>query len=141
MQLLIPFTEASDMIKTKSGQTINLSTVDEKTVKVEYRIQKRIPILGDISKEFSLNLTYKGLVNEVLKLSYSADAVGIDLIIKGLLAIVSSLVEQKVVEIGENNLMLVHLDKIENVHKALQQIDVEDIRFQEGMAVADFHIK
>ena len=87
------------------------------------------------------DLTVKDLKDEVLYLNYASEQVGVDLILQGLLKFLPSFVDMRMIERREGNCLAVHLEQIEQVHNALQQIDVVGICFDATNAIIDFHMK
>lgn len=87
------------------------------------------------------DLTVKDLKDEVLYLNYASEQVGVDLILQGLLKFLPSFIDMRMIERRDGNCLAVHLEQIEQVHKALQQIDVVGICFDAANAIIDFHVK
>lgn len=137
MELQIPLIEASRLVNAKSGKDIALTVINSKTIQVGYDVKVKVPILGEMSKNVVLDVTIDKLVGEKLHLSYSARGMGMDLILKGLLAVLPT---SCVVADGHNTLIL-DLSKIESAHKVLSQIEVEDIMFKDECMIADFTVK
>lgn len=77
-----------------------------------------------VSKDISLDVTYDKIVNENLFLSYSA-GIGVDLMVDGLKRLVPQL---KNTDLLDGNRLVVHLDKIEKAHEALQYVEVNKQR-------------
>ena len=136
MQLQIPLSEITDIVKAKYGVDVMLQAISEKTFRVGYYINI---LIG--KKLVTVDLTVKDLKDEVLYLNYASEQVTIDFILKGLLKFLPSFVDMRIIERRDGNRLAVHLEQIEQVHNALQQIDVVGICFDATNAIIDFHMK
>lgn len=136
MQLQIPLSEITDIVKAKYGVDIMLQAASEKTLRVGYEISIIV-----YKKTVTVDLTVKDLKDEVLYLNYASEQVGVDLILQGLLKFLPSFVDMRMIEKCDGNCLAVHLEQIEQVHNALQQIDVVGICFDATNAIIDFHMK
>ena len=136
MQLQIPLSEITDIVKAKYGVDVMLQAISEKTLRVGYEISIIV-----CKKTVTVDLTVEDLKDEVLYLNYASEQVGVDLILQGLLKFLPSFVDMRMIERREGNRLAVHLEQIEQVHNALQQIDVVGIWFDATNAIIDFHMK
>lgn len=137
MRLQIPLSEIKDIVKAKYGVDVMLQAIGEKTIRVGYDVNIFYKKLVSVT----VDLTIEDFKDEVLCLSYASERVGIDLILQGLLKFLPSFVDMRMIERREGNRLAVHLEQIEQVHNALQQIDVVGICFDATNAVVDFHVK
>lgn len=136
MQLQIPLSEITDIVKAKYGVDIMLQAVSEKTLRVGYEISIIV-----YKKTVTVDLTVEDLKDEVLCLNYASEQVGVDLILQGLLKFLPSFVDMRMIERRDGNCLAVHLEQIEQIRNALQQIDVVGICFDATNAIIDFHMK
>ena len=136
MQLQIPLSEITGIIKAKYGVDVMLQAISEKTFSVGYEISIIV-----YKKTVTVDLTIEDLKDEVLYLNYASEQVGVDLILQGLLKFLPSFIDMRMIERRDGNCLAVHLEQIEQVHKALQQIDVVGICFDAANAIIDFHMK
>lgn len=138
MNLNIPISEAEALIATKTGKSVSLQVIDEKTIRAIYSI--KVKLLGTISK-ISLDLTIDKIIGETLYLSFKTTGIGIDLILKGLLKALPSFCGPKMLENNAPESLIVHLDEIPKVHNTLQNVDITAIKFLDDKAVAEFNMK
>ena len=130
MRLQIPYNEIENYIQEKYQQKIGLSFVDDHTVS----LSKKVWI-----KDVSVNISVIQIAGNEILLQYQSN-VGIEWIIKGALVwfkenIIDFMEEQ------EDNKLLIHLDKIEQLSKALDQIEILTIDFQNSLINATFRLK
>lgn len=141
MVLQIPITEAVSLIKTKTGKNVDLSIVNNNTVKVVYELKVKVPIFGDISKNVDLDVSIEKIQDETLYLQYTAGGIGIDMILKGIFTALPTFSNKRVIETTDGCRLKVNLDEIDEARKALNQIKVNNITFSNGNAVVDFNVK
>lgn len=142
MQLIIPFSELKEIIKNKSSRSLNfdLTTVNDNTVKVSYEAKVKVKIIGEVGKTFSLDVSVDKIEGEDLYLSYDG-GFGVDMVVGGILMLVPQLKNIEFAEFSQNSSIILHLARIEDAHKALQQIDVHGVSFAEGKAIIEFTLK
>lgn len=58
MTLQIPIQEAISLIREKSGKDIRLMVVDNNTMNVGYEINKKVPIIGNVTKKVDVNVFF-----------------------------------------------------------------------------------
>ena len=51
MKLQIPLTEATSLVKEKTGQDVALEIINSNTVKLGYKLKVKVPLLGEVSKK------------------------------------------------------------------------------------------
>ena len=139
MKLSIPFSEIAEIIKARSGREVVLAQKDEKTIAVEYVMKMALPLVGEISKSFGADLRLVGIEGERVHLKYEVCG-ALNMAIRGGLALFPEYANQKYFTVDGND-VTVHLDAIENVHEALQRIDVKSVEFVPEGAVAEFSVK
>lgn len=142
MQLTIPFSELKEMIKKKSGRSLDfdLTTVDENTVKVSYEAKVKVKFIGEISKTFTINVCVDKIDGEDLYLSYDG-GLAINMIVDGILMLAPQLKNTEIVDFSQKSCVILHLAKIEEIHKILQQIDIQNILFTEDKLNIVFTLK
>lgn len=139
MQLNIPFTELTGLIKAKAHKDIQLRQVSEKTIGIGYTINVKVPIIGAVNKTVEVKITVKDIVGNDLHLSYDADSAG-DLIMKGIIKLVPQEKLSSVIDFKENSIVVLHLGRIEKLQEALKHIVINAIRFEDDIVV-DFSVK
>lgn len=140
MTLYLTFNELQDILKAKTGKDVLFRTVNEKTVSIGYDLKVKLPIVGTVSKTVWLNIIVEGLTDEELHLAYEAGRGG-DLLIKALQKVIPSAKYSNYVVLLVDKKIIVHLSKIEEVHKALQQISVESLAFKDDNVILMFNVK
>lgn len=140
MQLNIPLTELSSLIKAKAHKDIQLGQISERTLNIGYVMNVKVPIIGTINKTIEIRITVKSIVGDDLHLSYDAGASG-DLIIKGLVKLIPQEKFSSTIDFKENSIVTLHLGKIEKLQEPLKYIQINDISFNEEEAKIDFSLK
>lgn len=140
MTLYIPYTELQDILKAKTGKDVLLRTINEKTVSFVYDLNMKLPVIGTVSKTVWLNVTVDKLVDEELHLTYEAGRGG-DVLIKALQKVIPSAKYSSYVDFLDNKKIIVHLYRVEEIHKALQQLKVDSLIFKEDKVVLMFKVK
>lgn len=118
----------------------NLTTVNDNTVKVSYKAKVEVRFIGEISKTLSINVSVDKIEGEDIHLSYDG-GLGVDLVIGGILTLVPQLKNVEIADFSQKSRIILHLAKIEEVHRALQQIDVQNILFSEDKLNIVFALK
>lgn len=142
MQLTVPFSELKEIIKNKSSRSLDfdLTTVNDNTVKVSYKAKVEVRFIGEISKTLSINVSVDKIEGEDIHLSYDG-GLGVDLVVGGILTLVPQLKNVEIADFSQKSRIILHLAKIEEVHKALQQIDVHEVSFADDKAIIGFTLK
>lgn len=142
MKLLIDFPELAGFAQEaiKKPLDLTLSCVDNKTIKVSMTNDIVIPIVG-ITKSVttSIDLTIEKLEGEDLYVTYD-EGFRNNPIVNGLLAFLPKW-EVGAVELYQRSKAIVHLAKIEQVHEALEKVEIKDIHFEEDLMLVDFELK
>ena len=123
MNIQIPFPEISGLAKQKNID-IQLSQVNDKTVRVGWA--RTIGVFGLVKTiHADIDLAVEQIVGNDIFLAYSGSS-GIELIIRGILALFKSSLPSFIEQLGNSKLVL-HLDKIEQAEKILQHTSVREI--------------
>jgi len=142
MKLLIDFPELAVLACEAINKPLDLtlSCVDNKTVKVSVTNDIVIPIVG-ITKSVttSIDLTIEKLEGEDLYVTYD-EGFRNNPIVNGVLAFLPKW-EVGAVELYQRSKAIVHLSKIEQVHEALEKVEIKDIHFEEEFMLVDFELK
>lgn len=142
MQLIIPFSELKEIIKNKSGRSLNfdLTNVNDNTIRVSYEAKVKVKIIGEISKTLSIYVSVDKIDGEDLHLSYDG-GLGVELVVGGILTLVPQLKNIEIADFSQNSRIILHLAKIEEAHKAMQKVDVQKVSFVENLAIIEFTLK
>ena len=130
MKLLLPYKELEAFLMKKYDQEVKLGYVDEKTMSVTKKV---------MIKDATINISVDQVAGNDITLSYQA-GFGIEWIIKGALMWFKESIKDFVEEQEENKL-LIHLDKIEQLDNALEKIELQAIGFDEANANVAFKAK
>ena len=130
MKASISFPEIQQLLQEKAQQTIGLSFVDPKTVKVTYPLD-----LGFIKKNISADLIIKELTGSDLLLQLSA-GFGSDTLLTTVLSLVKGKIPEGLIEKRPDSHLLLHLGEIEQMKAVFEKVDVNDIHvLTEGLEV------
>jgi hypothetical protein len=125
MRLQIPYNELEQYVsknfQQKQVSMIGLAYVDESTIKVS-AVVKMI-----ISKEVDVNVSVKEVDGSDVTLTYQA-GMAIELMAKGVLKWYEDVVKDMLEE-QDNNTLLVHLDKIDQLKPVLEKVEIQSINF------------
>ena len=130
MRLQIPYGELEAFLMKKYDQQVKLGFVDEKTISVTKKV---------VIKDATIIISVDQVAGNDVSLSYQA-GFGIEWIIKGVLMWFKESIKDFVEEL-ENNKLLIHLDKIEQIENALEKIELQAIGFDEANTNVAFKTK
>ena len=120
MRLQIPYKELEAFLMKKYDQQVKLEFVDEKTMSVTKKV---------VIKDATVNISVDQIEGNDISLSYQA-GFGIEWFIKGALMWFKETIKDFVEEL-EDNKLLIHLDKIDQIDGMLDKIEILAITFDE----------
>ena len=129
MRLQIPYKELEAFTLKKYNQQVRLELVDEKTISITKKV---------VIKDATINISVNQVAGNDISLSYQA-GFGIEWIIKGALMWFKETIKDFVEE-QEDNKLLIHLDKIDQIGGMLDKIEILDITFDEVNANVAFKV-
>lgn len=129
MRLQIPYKELEAFVMKKYNQQVKVRFVDEKTISVTKKV---------VIKDATVNISVDQVVRNDISLSYQA-GFGIEWIIKGALMWFKEAINGFVDELEDNKLLL-HLDRIEQIGGMLDRIEILDVSFDEANANVAFEV-
>jgi len=131
MKASISFPELQLIIAEKAKQHIDFASVDRKSIQLTYPLS-----LGFIKKKsISANLIIKELVGTNLLVGVDA-GLGTDTMITTVLSLLKGKMPEDLVEKLNDNQLLIHLNKIEELKSLLENVDITDIHvLDEGLEV------
>ena len=129
MNLQIPYKELEAFLMKKYNQEVKLGFVDEKTISVTKKV---------VIKDATINISVNQVAGNDISLSYQA-GFGIEWIIKGALMWFKESIKDFVEEL-EDNKLLIHLDKIDQISSMLDKIEILDITFDKVDANVAFKV-
>lgn len=129
MNLQIPYKELEAFLMKKYNQEVKLGFVDEKTISVTKKV---------VIKDATINISVNQVAGNDISLSYQA-GFGIEWIIKGALMWFKESIKDFVEEL-EDNKLLIHLDKIDQIDAMMDRIEIFDITFDKVNANVSFKV-
>ena len=129
MRLQLSFKELEAFLMKKYDQQVKLGFVDEKTISVTKKV---------VIKDATINISVDQVAGNDISLSYQA-GFGIEWIIKGALMWFKESIKDFVEEL-EDNKLLIHLDKIDQISSMLDKIEISDITFDKVNANVSFKV-
>ena len=129
MNLQIPYKELEAFLMKKYNQEVKLGFVNEKTISVTKKV---------VIKDATINISVEQVAGNDISLSYQA-GFGIEWIIKGALMWFKESIKDFVEEL-EDNKLLIHLDKIDQIDAMMDRIEILDITFDKVNANVAFKV-
>ena len=129
MKLQIPYKELEAFVMKKYNQKVKLGFVDEETISVTKKV---------VIKDATVIISVDQVAGNDISLSYQA-GFGIEWIIKGALMWFKESIKDFVEEL-EDNKLLIHLDKIDQISGMLDKIEISDITFDKVNANVAFKV-
>ena len=141
MQVKIEFYELQSLVRQKTGREIVLSAVDGQTVKVEAKVEVKVPLLGKIEKNIGMNVSVEQIEGNDVRLKYDG-GIGTDMLVGALLTFLASDPEAaKMMEKTPGNGIVVHLDEIKEARKVLEVVELTDIVVQDNAVDIEGELK
>ena len=141
MQVKIEFYELQSLVRQKTGREIVLSAVDGQTVKVEAKVEVKVPLLGKIEKNIGMNVSVEQIEGNDVRLKYDG-GMGTDMLVGALLTFLASDPEAaKMMEKAPGNGIVVHLDEIKEARKVLEVVELTDIVVQDNAVDIEGELK
>ena len=136
MNILVSFNEIKDFIAEKTNGKIDLdfSYVCENTLRVSYKPMLFLPAVN-------VNVQVRVSDNFRIVLSYDTNP-AVDMIIKGLAAYLDSNIYKDIVVLDTVcHFVVIYLDKIEQLQKPLEMIELKQISFEKECVRAEIILK
>ena len=141
MNVTVLFSELQSLVRQKTGREIVLSAVDGQTVKVEAKVEVKVPLLGKIEKNIGMNVSVEQIEGNDVRLKYDG-GMGTDMLVGALLTFLASDPEAaKMMEKTPGNGIVVHLDEIKEARKVLDMVELTNIVFQEKGVIVEGRIR
>lgn len=121
MKASISYQELQKLVTEQTQQPISFEFVDNKTIKVLYKIN-----LGIIKKKIGIDVQVLELVGTELKVQYSS-GFGMDGLVGMALGMVKDKIPAGLLEERPNRVLLIHLDRIDKIKPVFERINVKDI--------------
>ena len=135
MLTTITFNELKDIIAKKTNDKVNLdfTYIDYYTVKVSYKPVAFLPAVN-------VNVQIREVGNSRIILSYNANN-AVDMIIKGLASYLENHIPKEIVILDTSNQSVtIYPDKIEQLQKPLEMIDLQQLYFENGKVCVEIKV-
>lgn len=129
MKLQIPYNELEAFLMKKYDQQVKVEFANENTISITKKV---------VIKDATINVSIDKIVGNDIILSYQA-GFGIEWIIKGVLMWFKESIKDFIEEL-EDNKLLIHLNKIDQIDGMLDKIEILDITFDEANANIAFKV-
>ena len=136
MKATLSFNEIKDIISKKTNNKINLdfAYVCYNTVKVSYKPMAFLPAVN-------VDVMVAKVDNSQLVLSYKANP-AVDMIIKGVSNYLDNHIPKEIIELDASiQCVCINLDKIEQLQKPLEMIELKQISFEKENVCAEIVLK
>ena len=141
MQVKIEYNELQSLVRARTGREIVLSAVDGQTVKVEAKVEVKVPLLGKMEKNIGMNVSVEQIEGNDVRLKYDG-GIGTDMLVGALLTFLASDPEAaKMMEKTPGNGIVVHLDEIKEARKVLEVVELTDIVVQDNAVDIEGELK
>lgn len=137
MELRIGYAEAAGLVAKAVGSEVELRycAADEVTVAVKVKVLFA-------TKWVSVNLKVERVEGNDVICSYSG-AFGVGALIKGALAFLKGMFPEvvKMVDVGDDGRLVLHLDEVEQLEKALEMVTLQGVSFSPDAINVAFSLK
>ena len=136
MNISLSFNEIKDIISKKTNNKIDLdfTYVDYRTVKVSYKPMAFLPAVN-------VDVMVAKADNSQLVLSYKANP-AVDMIIKGFSNYLENHIPKEIIELEASvQCVCINLDKIEQLQKPLEMMELKQISFEKENVRAEIVLK
>lgn len=121
MKASISYQELQRLIAEQTQQPISFEFVDPKTVKVLYELN-----LGLMKKKVGIDLKVLEIAGTNLRVRYAA-GFGMDGLVRMGLKMMKGKIPAGMLEEMPDHVLLVHLDKVDQIKPVLERIDLRDV--------------
>ena len=129
MRLQLSYKELETFLMKKYNQQVKLGFVDEKTMSITKKV---------VIKDATVHISVDQVAGNDISLSYQA-GFGIEWIIKGTLMWFQETIKDFVEELEENKL-LIHLSKMDQIGGMMDRIEILDVTFDDANANVAFKV-
>ena len=129
MRLQLSYKELETFLMKKYNQQVKLGFVDEKTMSITKKV---------VIKDATVHISVDQVAGNDISLSYQA-GFGIEWIIKGILMWFQETIKDFVEELEENKL-LIHLSKMDQIGGMMDRIEILDVTFDDANANVAFKV-
>ena len=121
MKASVSYQELQKLVTEQTQQPISFEFVDKKTIKVLYEVN-----LGIMKKKIGIDVNILDIIGTDLRVRYSA-GFGMDGLVGMALVMVRNKIPEGLLEEQPDQVLLLHLDKVDKIKPVFERINVKDI--------------
>ena len=121
MKASVSYQELQKLVTEQTQQPISFEFVDKKTIKVLYEVN-----LGIMKKKIGIDVNILDIIGTDLRVRYSA-GFGMDGLVGMALGMVRNKIPEGLLEEQPDQVLLLHLDKVDKIKPVFERINVKDI--------------
>lgn len=134
MKATVSYQELERLVTEQTKQPIRFYFVDNKTIKVSYPIK-----LGFMKKDLGVNLRVLDISGTDLRVRYST-GFGMDNLVGMALNMVRSRIPEGLMEEHPDQVLLVHLEKLDRLKPFFERFEMRDLRMTEEEVVVELAV-
>ena len=134
MKATVSYQELERLVTEQTKQPIRFYFVDNKTIKVSYPIK-----LGFMKKDLGVNLRVLDISGTDLRVRYST-GFGMDNLVGMALNMVRSRIPEGLMEEHPDQVLLVHLEKLDRLKPFFERFEMRDLRMTEEEVVVELGV-
>lgn len=134
MKATVSYQELERLVTEQTKQPIRFYFVDNKTIKVLYPIN-----LGFMKKDLGVNLRVLDISGTDLRVRYFT-GFGMDNLVGMALNMVSSRIPEGLMEEHPDQVLLVHLEKLDRLKPFFERFEMRDLRMTEEEVVVELAV-
>lgn len=134
MKATVSYQELERLVTEQTKQPIRFDFVDNKTIKVSYPIN-----LGFMKKDLGINLRVLDISGTDLRVRYFT-GFGMDNLVGMALNMVRSRIPEGLMEEYPDQVLLVHLEKLDRLKPFFERFEMRDLRMTEEEVVVELAV-
>ena len=134
MKATVSYQELERLVTEQTKQPIHFEFIDNKTIKVSYQIK-----IGFIKKDLGVNLRVLDISGTDLRVRYST-GFGMDNLVGIALNMVRSRIPEGLMEEYPDQVLLVHLEKLDRLKPFFERFEMRDLRMTEEEVVVELAV-
>ena len=134
MKATVSYQELERLVTEQTKQPIHFEFIDNKTIKVSYQIK-----IGFIKKDLGVNLRVLDISGTDLRVRYST-GFGMDNLVGIALNMVRSRIPEGLMEEYPDQVLLVHLEKLDRLKPFFERFEMRDLRMTEEEVVVELGV-
>ena len=134
MKATVSYQELERLVTEQTKQPIRFDFIDNKTIKVSYPIN-----LGFMKKDLGINLRVLDILGTDLRVRYFT-GYGMDNLVGMALNMVRSRIPEGLMEEYPDQVLLVHLEKLDRLKPFFERFEMRDLRMTEEEVVVELAV-